>query len=572
MWIQRKCDEIKESKLLKMGKNQILSKLLSQRNIKDEELENFLASDYKNLSHPHSLQGVKEAVEVFHQTKMKAGTVAVYSDFDSDGVLSAVSIKELCNVFEMECKVILPSRVDQGYGLNPKSIALIKETLRIPPDLLFIADCGSSSENEIKELKEWSPHTRIVIIDHHEINQETISKSADVLINWHQTNSQEMCAAGEVFQFIRGIRWVTKRVNPIEFLSITAIATIADVSPIVGDNRLIVKHGLTSYALNHVLSNGINALLQVSYIKPEVLSQMDVQFKIAPVINASGRLYHPKAVYDLLIERDMQVAINTAEHVLRFNKERKEIQKTMEEKAIELAKKSKCKNGILVYDESFHVGVVGIVAAKLVEKFGVPAIVIGKVGDKWKGSCRSISNVNIKEILDKCPELFDSYGGHAMAAGVTIKADKIEVAAQVFDKACMEYCGENNITKDNKKYYDIEIDLDQVDTDMSRLLIDTIYPYCEENNKEPIFMVKDVEITGTTVKEGGTWRLLSFYARNDKKAVSFPFKFFTTKFGTEIEGKKADILFTFPQRREFGCSARYDWSGKFELTVKDIVV
>ena len=568
MWKKKEYENDAENAFLKLGVNQLISKLLAQRSIKVDIVNKFLNCSYSDLSHPHTLQGVKEAVEIFRQIVLMKGTCSVYSDFDSDGVISGVLIKELCNVFKLTCKVMLPHRIKQGYGLNPKGISLIKGSFKTPPDLLFIADCGSSSEKEIRELKEWAPNMKIIILDHHELDINSLSKSADVLINWHQTNSQEMCAAGEVFQFIRGIRWVTKRINPIEFLSLTAIATIADVSPIIGDNRIIVKYGLQNHSLNHLSSSGLKALLQVSHVNPSLLSQQDIQFKIAPVINSLGRMHHPEVIYDLLVEREMTVAINTAEHVLQFNKERKEKQKEMEEKAITLAKKTKCKNGILVYDESFHIGVVGIVASKLVEKFNTPCIVIGKNGDKWKGSCRSIPNVNIKHILDKCSHLFESYGGHAMAAGVTLKPDMLEVAAQVFDKASQDYCKENNITKNKMKYYDLEVNISQINPEMSKLLLDTIYPYCDTNNKEPIFVLKNVEIVGATVKEGGTWRLFSFYALNDENKLEYPFKFFTSIYGSEIEGKKADIIFTFPQRKEFG-KGMYD---KFELTVKDIVL
>jgi single-stranded-DNA-specific exonuclease len=264
----------------------------------------------------------------------------------------------------------------------------------------------------------------------------------------------------------------------------------------------------------------------------------------------------------------MDIAKNTAEHVLSFNDERKEKQKNMEEEALSLAKKTKCKNGILVHSEEFHIGVVGIVAAKIVEKFNLPTVVVGKSNDKWKGSCRSIGNIDIKKILDRCPELFEAYGGHSMAAGVTMKPDMLGVAAQIFDKACSDYYNENGIIKDKTRYYDVEINIDQINPEVSRLLLDTIYPYCNENNNEPIFVLKDIEIVGTTVKEGATWRLFSFYAQNGDKKLEYPFKFFTTKYGSEIEGRKAKIMFTFPQKRYF-TNTLYD---KFELTVKDIVI
>lgn len=568
MWQQRPYDKLLEESLIKQGKGRLLSRLLAQRNIKLDAVDTFLSSDYKNLSHPHSLYGVEKAVDIFCKSVKNGESIAFWTDYDADGVLSGVMIKELCNNFGIECTCMFASRLEHGYGLNEKSIKEIKEKCKDKRiDLLFVLDSGTNSFNEIEELKK-SLKCKIIIVDHH-LPSENYARNADALISWHfsKESKQEMCAAGEVFQFIRGIRWLTKKINPIEYLSLTAIATVADVSPIIGNNRIIVKNGLTEFAINHIVASGLKALMQQSKIYGKALTQQDISFKIAPKINAVGRVFNPDIVFGLLIERDHDIAENTAEYIIGYNEERKKIQKQIEIEAIKLAEKQKSKSGILVIGENWHIGVVGIVASKLVETFNKPAIVVGKLGKIWKGSGRSVKGVNIKEILDTCPELFETYGGHALAVGVTLKAEMVEDAHKIFDKACDDYYAHKSISKEVVSYYDAMIDVPLLTPETSIMLRNSLYPYCVENNSEPIFMIPQATIMDTKVIEKETWRLLTFYIERNGKRCPYAFKFFTKKFGTELEGVVADIFFSFPQNESFG-ETRFS---QFELSPTDIV-
>ena len=570
MWQLKTYDKEKEEAFIKRGTHKLLARLLAQRNIKLEEADKFLTPDYKDLSHPYKLHDVEKASKIFIDIVKAKGKVAVIGDYDADGVISSVMIRELCHIFGLECNVFLPSRLDHGYGLNPKTVAAFKEKLTVIPDLLIVVDCGMNNFKEIQELRN-SGIKYIVIIDHHIGNKDQISTNADALVTWHLSEGIcEMCACGEVFQFIRGIRWLTKRVDPIEFLSYAAIGTIADVSPVIGDNRIIVKNGLTEYALNNVVASGLAALLKQSKIQTSALSQEDISFQIAPKINAVGRMHHPDIIFGLLVERDMSAAENIAGYILSYNDERKDVQKQIEIEAkamIEMGN-GDFANGILIINDSWHIGVVGIVAARLVDTYKKPVIVVGKHNGIWKGSGRTIVGVSIKEILDECPEIFDSYGGHDAAVGVTIKPKYLKKANAIFNKACKSIYAKHKIDENAVQYYDGNLTVKAIDPKIAKVLKQNLSPYCDENNNEPIFMLSEAIITDVSIMDKGKgWRLMKFNVEKDGYKIPYPFKTFSNIGGTELEGKKANIMFSFPQKLP---NPNIPYS-QFELTAVDVI-
>jgi len=553
MWKLRVHDIAKERAIISSGQHKIklIARLLSQRNIdKFSSFESFLKNDYNDLSHSHKLNGVKEAAEIFCKVALSKGKIAVIGDYDVDGVSSSVMINELSNVFGLKCDVFLPSRLEHGYGLNSKTIGAFKEKVKDNvPDLLFIVDCGSNNNEEVKVLRDIGIKY-IIIIDHHIVEPEKKTKTADVLINWHlQDDFNETCACGEIFHFIRGIRWLTKKVNPIEFLSYAAIGILADVSPVIGDNRIIVKNGLGDYALNHISSSGFTALLRKSGIYSTYVSQEDILFKIAPRINAVGRLHKPDIAFNLLKENDLTTAELMAENLTDFNNRRKEMQRKVEKEAILMVSSDieKYKSGIVLYNPEWSIGIVGTVASKIAERFYKPTLVIGKNGDVCKGSGRSCGDINLKKILDSCKGLFVNYGGHAMAAGITLKNDSIDIANEVFNKSCLDYYNSNGYTLDECYYYDAVIRPEDVNLDNAAILVNTIYPYCSKYNPEPVFLLKDVIISDINLVEKSGWRSLSFIARSGDKVTPLRLRTFSDEFGLEVDGKVADVYISLPQ-------------------------
>jgi len=566
MWKLREKDKDKEQALIKLGQDKLTARLIAQRNKIDiATASNFIATEYKDMSHPHTLNGIKEASEMFCHAVKNKEDIAVFGDYDCDGIFSSVMIHELCKNLDHKCKVFLPSRLEHGYGLSKKGIEAFKEFVKDPPDLFIAVDCGSNNDNEVIALKEWGVK-RVIIIDHHLVEESTKSKSADILINWHLSqDTEEMCACGEVFQLIRGIRWLTKKVNPLEYLTYAAIGTIADVSPIKSDNRIIVKYGLNEFALSHVIASGLHALVNNCYIKNKSLTTEDVAFKIAPRINACGRISTPLIAYELLIERNMVTADLRAEELNDLNKERKTMQRGIALGASQMVKDNPelYKSGIMVWNPKWHIGTVGIVASRLVEEFKVPAVVIGKQGDLFKGSGRSLGNINLKHILDDCKDLFESYGGHALAAGVTLKPDSLDKANSLFNNACKKYF-KSNVFPNEDMYYDATLKIGSVSMELAERLLNSMYPYCRQSNPEPIFRLSDVKIDETDIKEGDGWTLVKIYIEKDGVRMPYMLKTFSTKFGSEINGQTADVYFSFPQNFDI------DKPQAFQLNLIDI--
>jgi len=547
-WVQRQHDKTKEifyKTALKKGK--LAARLLSQRQIDPDHLEAFLNPEYKNLSDPNKLHGVKVGARIFCETVLAGGEMALIGDYDCDGVTSSAMIKSLCKVFDTNCKIFLPDRFKHGYGLNPKTIKAFKEFVGAPPDLLFVLDCGSNNEKEVLELKEFGVK-KIIIIDHHIIDQSKVSNSADALITWHLSDDHcEMCTCGEVYQFIRGIRCLTKKIDPIEFLTYAAIGTLGDISPIIGDNRIIVKNGLNPQVLNRMTTQGVSALISQCKVYGN-MSQEDISFKVVPKINAAGRLKTPDMALGVLVESDYAVAEEMADALIECNNERKFVQRRIELDAVEMAKADaeKFKHGIAVHNPEWNIGVVGIVASKLVETYGRPCLVMGSYDGVIKGSGRSVEGINLKEILDIISDSFISYGGHSAAAGVTVKEDKIGSFSDDFNKACEEYYKKNSYPK-VIRYYDAELSIEKVNDKIGDQLLNNLYPYCDQKNPEPIFKLSDVILYDVEVKEGTTWTLITFYVEKDGIRTPFKMKTFSGKFGSDKEGAKVDIYFAFPQ-------------------------
>lgn len=560
MWKQKEINAEKQQMLVDASEHRLMARLMSQRDVN-------LDSDYKNMSDPFSLHGVKEAVEIFIDAVKGNKVIKIFSDYDADGVFSAVMIHELCMSMGIKCHCMFSNRLEHGYGLNEKSVAEIKlQESKEEADLLFVLDSGTNSFNEIEELKK-TMKAKIIIIDHH-LAEGKIATNSDVLISWHLGGNCEMCTCGEIYQFIRGVRWFTKSIDPIEFLSYAAIGTIADVSPVMGDNRIIVKNGLTDYALNKVNAAGLNALLQQTKIHPTALTQEDVSFKIAPQINAVGRMYHPDIAFGLLTERDVKSAEKLAAYITTYNDERKLVQKKIEKEALAMSKLAQSSHGVLTYGKDWHIGVVGIVASRLVEIYDKPSIVIGYHNGVWKGSGRSIHGINLKEILDGCSEMFESYGGHASAVGVTVKDEYIDKAPALFNEACKKYLEKHKIADDNDKFFDAKLKVKAITPDICKILIDRLYPYCKAHNPEPVFKISGVNIVEADLIERDTWKLLKIHVEKDGFRVPYSFKTFSPSCGGDIEGRKADIIFRFPQKTQ-DPSNRYF---SFELSAIDIAL
>jgi single-stranded-DNA-specific exonuclease len=568
VWKEKEINKVKEEELIKLGKHRIISRVLSQTGLDVEEIDLSLSTDYKDINNPFLLNDVEKAAKIFIKHAKNKSRVAIIGDYDCDGIVSSTMLYELCRNFNLKCTCFLPSRLDHGYGLNEKTIEAFRKKLKTPPDLLFVTDCGTSNRDEIDQLKEFGIKD-IIVIDHHlPAAEEKISRNASALISWHLSEDfNEMCACGEVYQFIRGIRAFTKHVDPIEYLSYAAIGTIADSQPIFGDNRLIVKNGLTKYSLDHVTASGLNSLIKAKMKYSDVITQTDIEYRIAPIINASGRIKTPDMAFRLLTEYDHVIADEMANELIKINNNRREKQKEIEEDALSKAKSIDSKYGSFVYSKEYHIGIVGIVASRVVEETGKPALVIGYHNGSWKGSGRSINGVNLKEILDSCSFMFEKHGGHGAAVGATVKEDYLDKAQGIFEEACENYLKNNSDIKENFSFFNACLNIGAVNEKNANLLNQGLEPYCKINNPEPIFKLKNVTINSFNIKEGKDWRIANFLINKDDNFLEYKFNWFFPNFDSSIVGEKVNIYFTFP--RYWDNSKRFQ---EFSLSVVSVEV
>lgn len=527
------------------GIHPLLARLLSQRKIGVSDL-NFSDDSFLHLENLKLIKNIRSVSNLLMDMKRNGQSASIISDYDADGIISSYMIKRLCEILGIECSVFLPSRFEHGYGLNAQTLGsfLAFTITNKSPDVLFILDCGSSSEKEIKELKLHHNINAIVVIDHHIIKEDSFSKSAHIVTNWRlNNNAQEMCTCGLAYIIALDMfltHGCLTQDNMKELLSLAAIGTIADVSTIIGDNRVIVKQGLGFF--NKLSSDGLSDLVKLCKLQNSTITQQQIGFRLAPRLNAVGRLGSPQKAFDLLVSKDKDEIEDILKSLEETNQQRQQIQGDILNEAIKMVDEKLMPYGILLINPKWNIGVVGIVASEIVEKFNKPTVIIGRDKGVFKGSGRSIKGVNLKKILDSCSEMFERYGGHEMAAGVSIKPEFKDKAPMLFNSACKDAFDVLNKGVGKINYYDAKLNPKTVSIDTWGI-INSLYPFCEANNPEPVFLLENMLVKEYRKKETEKWKLstLSF------EGLDFKFISFLENLDEGIKGKNINVYFKFPQ-------------------------
>jgi single-stranded-DNA-specific exonuclease len=404
----------------KLNLEELLVRILFYRDIDSEEKINlFLYGKIENMTNPFLYTNMDKAVERINKAIKDNERILVYGDYDCDGI-GAIAIMYLA--FKAKGVLIdyyIPSRVDEGYGLNMQAIEKIK--LDFNPQLLITVDCGITSVKEIEYIKNLNMD--IIITDHHKCAD---SLPECIIVNpCLNENLTPLCGAGVVFKLICALFGEKFASN---YLDICAISTIADIVPLIGDNRIIAKLGMQAIKKGKCRI-GIKQILFNTNNSFNNLSTYDVAFKIAPRLNASGRLASAYKSLNLLIEDDLTAVNLIAEELEIQNKERQQLNESIYEDAKQQLKSydfSKY-NIIIIKNKIWNEGVIGIVASKLAEEFNKPVILFTSSDGALKGSARSISTINLYDVLANCNEHLLRFGGHAMAAGMSIDESNFEI-------------------------------------------------------------------------------------------------------------------------------------------------
>jgi single-stranded-DNA-specific exonuclease len=400
-------------------------------------IENFLHPRLKNLADPFLLPNMAAAVGRLFRAREQSEPLVIFGDYDVDGVTSTALLVEVLRELGWKVNSYLPNRMDEGYGLSAEGVENCLK--KFPTTLLLAVDCGSTAVETIQKLHERG--VDVIVLDHHQVSSPAPNAVALVnpqLAGGEQMSFRELCSAGLAFKLAHAL---IKRgretglpgaagfdLRPL--LDLVALGTIADLVPLIGENRILVTAGLEK--LNTTKRPGIIALKQVAQ-SPDKLGTYDVGFQLAPRLNAAGRLERAEESLHLLLAKDLGEALPMARNLDLRNRERQKIEKAIVEEVIG-AVRSKFdlqKDFVIVEGRlPWHIGVVGIVASRVLQEFYRPTIIIGGEGGEWRGSGRSIAGFDLAAALRECDDLLLRHGGHAMAAGLSIAPDKIDSLRQ----------------------------------------------------------------------------------------------------------------------------------------------
>ena len=473
----------------KLGISRITAAVLVNRGILQlADAEEFLSPSLKNgLMDPGKIKNMDSAIELILTAIEQNKVITVYSDFDVDGLTSGTQLVLYLEKIGAKVNCYAPNRFTEGYGLQ---LTAIEKLQKAGTELLITVDCGIANCEEIKLAKRRG--MQVLVLDHHQPGAQL--PEADVIVDPAQPGcpfvDYEMCAAGLVWMLLIRLRAVAKthkffsEVNfpdPRNYLDLAAIGTICDMVPLRRINRVIAARGLEAILANERV--GIGALLDVASIKRgKPLSGGNISFGIGPRINAAGRLDDARQVYDLLLTESKTKAKQIAKKIDKLNRDRKQIESSMRDECIRSVLESKELQeafGITIYNEEFHLGVIGIVAQRLVEAFHKPSAVMapstielhGREIPVIKGSVRSIKGFNVSEVLGELSELLINGGGHAMAGGFSLMPENLAAFQEAFASAAAQRLSESDLVK--RIHVDETVDLSEIDfnlvTELQRL-------------------------------------------------------------------------------------------------------
>ena len=484
-WIYK---ENKKNYYTKKYSKDMLSILESRGITTEENIEKFINCNLSDLRNPFLLKDMEKAVDFILEKREKKETIWIYGDYDVDGITSTSLLYLAFNEIGIKTEYYIPLR-DEGYGLNKHAIKEIKDN---GGNLIITVDCGISSLEEVSYANEL--RMDMIITDHHEINNEL--PNAYCVINCKREDNlydfKYLAGVGTAFMLALAIyRKLGIEDSVYKYLDIAGIGTVADIVPLVEDNRIIVKRGLEQ--LKRTKWNGLKTLLRKIFpdFREREYDTYDVGFIIAPVFNAAGRLEDAKMGVELFTSDDNKICDELSYTLLEKNNERKNIQSDIYDIVVDEVEEKKLyeKNIIVVAHEKFHHGVIGIVASKIVDRYYKPTVImeIKKNEGIATASCRSIEGFNIIEAINSMKELFLKYGGHAGAAGFSIPVENIEIFAERMDKFIEENLDKSYFLKPIK--IDKEIQLHKISYDFLDE-ISKLKPF-GFGNQMPLFAMKN---------------------------------------------------------------------------------
>ena len=418
-----------------LGVSEVVAKLLVNRGIYNLDIaKEFLNSSINNLYNGLDMLGMSGAVELMKNSILNGEKILIVGDYDVDGVISTYILYTAIKRCGGDVNFHIPDRIKEGYGINE---SIIRKASEDKVDIIITCDNGIAAIDQVKLAKELG--IKVIITDHHDVpfieeNEERkyVVPDADFVINPKQENCNykfdKICGAGVAYKFIECLykEFNIDKEELYDLLQYVAIATVCDVVDLISENRIIVKEGLKR--INNTSNIGLRALFKETGLEDKEITVYSLGFVIGPSINASGRLEQAEWALKMLLSDNEIEAKELAEKLNDLNKERQELTKEGLEEAIEIIEKNNMTKDkvLVVYLEDVHESIAGIIAGRVREKYNLPTIILTKAHDGAKGSGRSIEEYNMFEELLKCKDLIGKFGGHPMAAGMSIPNENID--------------------------------------------------------------------------------------------------------------------------------------------------
>lgn len=479
----------------KIGMNPILTQLLVERGITTESAaKRFFRPQLADLINPFLMKDMDIAVDRLNDAMGRKERILVYGDYDVDGCTAVALVYKFLQQFYSNIEYYIPDRYEEGYGVSRKGIDYAKQQ---GVKLIIILDCGIKAINEIAYAKEQG--IDFIICDHHVPDE--VMPPAVAILNPKRTDDsypfKHLCGCGVGFKFMQAFA----KNNSIPFsrliplLDLCAVSIAADIVPVVDENRILAYHGLKQ--LNQNPSIGLKAIIDICGLNGRELSMSDIVFKIGPRINASGRMENGKESVDLLVEKDFSTALSQAKHINEYNEQRKDIDKQMTEEANIIVSKlenQRHQSSIVLYDENWKKGVIGIVASRLTEIYFRPTVVLTRDGEFATGSARSVMGFDVYAAIKSCRDLLVNFGGHTYAAGLTLRWDDIPE----FRRRFQEFVDEHIMPEQQEANINVDAIIDF--KDISKRLYNDLKRFSPfgPGNTKPLFCTKTVYDYGTS--------------------------------------------------------------------------
>ena len=479
----------------KIGMSPIMAGLLIQRGIKTESAaKRFFRPMLNELIDPFLMNDMDVAVDRLNDAMGRKERIMVYGDYDVDGCTAVALVYKFLQQFYSNIEYYIPDRYEEGYGVSRKGVEYAAET---GVKLIIVLDCGIKAVEEIAYAKELG--VDFIICDHHVPDE--IMPPAVAILNPKREDStypyHHLSGCGVGFKFMQAFA----KNNGIPFsrliplLDFCALSIAADLVPIDGENRTLAFHGLKQ--LNIAPSVGLKAIIEICGLTGRELTMSDIMFKIGPRINASGRMQNGTETVTLLVEKDLKKALIEATRINEYNDQRRDVDKQMTEEANEIVERLESQQhmeSIVLYDEGWKKGVVGIVASRLTELYFRPTVVLTIINGMASGSARSVAGFDIYDAIKSCRDLLENFGGHTYAVGLTLRQENIPE----FRRRFQEYVSNHILPEQTQQTLDIDMELDFHSIN-KRLLneLKRLAPHGPGNEK-PLFLTRNVYDYGTS--------------------------------------------------------------------------